>query len=55
MAAIKAYGVAQEGRDIAVPSVFVVSAAGKVVFRHVTDDFTERPTVAQVLEGVPAR
>lgn len=50
---IKAYGVTQEGKDVAVPAVFIVDATGKIIWRHITDDFTVRPTVEEVLGRVP--
>lgn len=44
-----AYGVAMDGEDIAVPSVFVVSRDGKIVFRHVGESLSDRPTPDDLL------
>lgn len=49
-----AYGVAMKGRDIAVPSVFVIAPARTIAWRKVGDDMTDRPTAAEVMAQVKA-
>jgi len=51
MKVITAYGVAAEGRDIAVPAVFVVDAARRIHYRHVGESITDRPAAEAVLAG----
>ena len=43
------YGVAMAGRDIAVPSVFVVRADRSIAWKVVGEDMTDRPRAADVL------
>ena len=45
-----AYGVAMEGRDIAVPALFVVDRAGAVRWRHVGKTMADRPHSATIIE-----
>lgn len=52
MKVISVYGVAMEGRDIAVPSVFVVDRSGRIRYRHVGESITDRPEAEAVLEQV---
>jgi thioredoxin-dependent peroxiredoxin len=47
---ISAYGVADADNGIAVPSVFVVSREGKIVWRHVGETQMDRPAVDVLLE-----
>jgi peroxiredoxin len=47
-----AYGVAMQGEEIAVPSTFVVSREGKIVYRKVGESVTDRPSVDEVLAVV---
>jgi peroxiredoxin len=47
-----AYGVAMKGRDIAVPSVFVVGRDRTITWRQVGEDMTDRPSSGEVLEQV---
>jgi peroxiredoxin len=54
MKVIKAYGVAMDGRDIAVPSIFILDSQRRIVWSDVSDDFTDRPGVGEVLAKVPA-
>lgn len=44
-----AYGVAMEGRDIAVPAVFVVARDGTITWKHVGESITDRPPAVLVL------
>jgi peroxiredoxin len=44
------YGVAMQGRDIAVPSVFVVRRDGTIAWKKVGEDMADRPTAREVLE-----
>ncbi len=53
-----AYGVAMEGRDIAIPSLFVVDTTGDVVWRYVGTSIVDRPhsaTIIDVLSGLDKR
>ena len=44
-----------EGRDIAVPSVFVVRKSDRaIVFKKVGENMTDRPTSTQVVAAVKA-
>lgn len=47
-----AYGVAMQGDEIAVPSVFVVSREKKITFQHVGESVVDRPGVGGLLEEV---
>lgn len=47
-----AYGVAMQGDEIAVPSVFIVSREKKIVFQHVGESVVDRPSVSRLLEEV---
>lgn len=44
-----AYGVAMEGRDIAVPAVFVVRRDRAIVWKHVGETIADRPSASLVL------
>jgi peroxiredoxin len=48
------YGVAMRGRDIAVPSVFIVDREGRVVFSKIGENVVDRPTTEQLLERATA-
>jgi peroxiredoxin len=43
------YGVAMQGRDIAVPSVFVVRRDRTIAWKKVGEDMTDRPSAGEVL------
>ena len=45
-----AYGVVMEGRDIAVPSVFIVNRQGVVSFSYIGENMSDRPTVRTLLD-----
>jgi peroxiredoxin len=47
-----AYGVAMQGRDIAVPSVFVVGRDRTIAWKKVGEDMTDRPSAGEVLAQV---
>jgi len=48
--AASAYGVAMQGRDLAVPSVFVVRRDRTIGWKKVGEDVTDRPSGAEVVE-----
>ena len=50
--AASAYGVAMKGRDIAVPSVFVVRRDRTVAWKKIGEDMVDRPSTGDVLEQV---
>ena len=52
---ISAYGVAMDGRDIAVPSVFIIETAGKIHWRFVGGSMTDRPDPDEILRELPVR
>ncbi len=47
--AANAYGVAMDGREIAVPSIFILSAQGNIHFSHVGENMADRPNVLAIL------
>jgi len=47
-----AYGVAMEGRDIAVPAVFVVLPDGSVFYRKIGESVADRPTSHELMDVV---
>jgi peroxiredoxin len=47
-----AYGVAMKGRDIAVPSVFVVRRDRTIAWKKIGEEMTDRPSTSDVLEQV---
>jgi peroxiredoxin len=49
-----AYGVAMKGRDIAVPSLFVVKTDRTIAFRKVGENVGDRPTPDEVVAQVQA-
>ncbi len=44
------WGVAMEGRDIAVPSVFVVLPNGTIFWKQVGENVADRPSNSQILD-----
>ncbi len=50
IAVIRAYGVAMDGQDIAVPSVFVVRPDRTIAWRYVGESAGDRPAHELVLE-----
>ena len=44
------WGVAMEGRDIAVPSVFIVLPNGTIFWKKVGENVADRPTNSQILD-----
>jgi peroxiredoxin len=44
------WGVAMEGRDIAVPAVFVVLPNGTIFWKKVGENVADRPTSSQILD-----
>ena len=53
MKMIKAYGVVQEGRDLAVPALFLLDSKHRIVWSDVADDYSDRPGAGEVLARVP--
>ena len=49
-----AYGVAMEGRDIAVPSVFVVRKDHTIAWSQVGENMTDRASPAEIVNQVRA-
>ncbi len=49
LATIDAYGLRAEGRDIAVPAVYVIRSDGTVAYRHVGENVKDRPEIDAVL------
>ena len=45
-----AWGVAMEGRDIAVPATFVVTQDRKIFWKKVGESMTDRPSNEEILE-----
>jgi hypothetical protein len=43
------WGVAMEGRDIAVPSVFVVLPNGTIFWKKVGENMADRPSSSEIL------
>lgn len=50
-----AYGVRMRGQSMAIPSVFVVTGDGAIVWRHVGEYVPDRPTAESVLDAVTKR
>ena len=49
-----AYGVAMEGRDIAIPAVFVISPEGHIQWKQVGETMMDRADPAVMLERAVA-
>ena len=47
---IVAFGVKEVGAEIAVPSVFLVDQKGMVLWRHVGESISNRPSPKKLLE-----
>jgi peroxiredoxin len=52
LAVAKAYGVAMEGRDIAVPSVFVVRKDRTIAWSQVGENMTDRASPQAIVDQV---
>ena len=50
LAVAKAYGVAMQGRDIAVPATFIVAPDRSIAYRYVGESMNDRPSTAHVLK-----
>lgn len=50
LTAIKAYGVAMAGQEIAVPATFVVGQDKTIRWRYIGENMTDRPSEKEVLE-----
>ena len=44
------YGVAMVGQDIAVPATLIVDRHRQIVYRHVGETMTDRPSILVILE-----
>jgi peroxiredoxin len=51
--AAQAYGVWDSETEIALAATFVVAKGGKIVYRMIGKDKTDRPSVDQVLGALP--
>ena len=49
LAVATAYGVAMEGMDIAVPSIFLIAPGGTIVWRDIGERVDDRPTMQWLL------
>ena len=49
LTAVKAYGVAMEGQDIAVPATFVIGQDKTIRWKYVGENMTDRPSEEEVL------
>ena len=52
--AIGAFGVAMEGKDIAVPSTFIVSQDKVIHWKYIGENMTDRPDGIELLEKAKA-
>lgn len=50
LAAIKAWGVAMEGEEIAVPATFIVSQDKIIQWKYVGENMTDRPGEEEILK-----
>jgi len=51
-AAVKAWGVWDEGNDIAWPAAYVIGTDGQIVWRSLEEDYRVRPTIDRVLNAL---
>ena len=54
LSVIDAYGMRHNGKEIAVPAVFVLDRNGHPVLGLISVSITDRPEVERILEAVPA-
>ena len=47
---ISAYGVAMDGKEIAVPATFIIDKNKKIVWKYVGENMTDRPDEKEVLQ-----
>jgi peroxiredoxin len=47
-----AYGVAMEGRDIAIPSIFIVTSDRRIRYKYVGESPADRPSTNKLLAEV---
>lgn len=52
MRVISAYGVAEAEAELAVPSVFLVSQKGVILWQHIGESISNRPTSKKLLEVI---
>ena len=45
-----AYGVAMEGKDIAVPATFIIAGDKTVYWRYIGENMADRPTEEEMLQ-----
>ncbi len=50
MLVISAYGLAMEGRDIAVPATFIIDRKQTIQWQHVGDTQMDRPDANEILK-----
>jgi len=50
LAVIQAYGVAMEGKDIAVPATFVIDTDKSILWKYVGENMTDRPPEEEILQ-----
>lgn len=46
------FGVAMDGQDIAVPSVFIVGTDGLIHYRYIGESVTDRPGPSTLIEAI---
>lgn len=46
------FGVAMDGQDIAVPSVFIVGKDGRIHYRYIGESVTDRPSPSDLIEAI---
>lgn len=51
---IRRYGVIDEGNDIAWPTMFLVDKEGVIRWRALTDNYTVRATITEVMAALDA-
>jgi peroxiredoxin len=50
LSVITAWGVAMDGKDIAVPATFIVRADGKIEYAYIGETQADRPAPADILK-----
>lgn len=55
MRVMAAYGVADADRDIAVPSIFIVGKDRTILWSHVGESITDRPSAKKILTFLDGR
>jgi len=47
---IQAYGTAMEGKDIAVPSTFIVGTDRTILWKYIGETMADRPSEEEILQ-----